>query len=144
MSAVRRTVVGALVRRPDRGGDRVLVARRTTPPDLAGRWEFPGGKVEAGEDARSALVREIAEELGVEVSLGRELTDHGRAWPISATHALRLFAASPVGGDPEPGADHDEVRWLTAGELEATPLDWLEADRRALPAVRDWLGLAED
>lgn len=47
----------------------VLAARRTTPPEAAGRWEFPGGKVEAGESASAALVREIAEELGCTIEV---------------------------------------------------------------------------
>ena len=60
-------VVGAAVVRHGR----VLATRRTNPPEAAGRWEFPGGKVEPGEDAEDAVVREIREELGCDVARDR-------------------------------------------------------------------------
>ena len=66
----RRTlVVGAAVVRDGR----LLAARRTTPPEAAGRWELPGGKVDAGESPDAALVREIREELGCAVNVDRWL-----------------------------------------------------------------------
>ncbi len=64
----------------------LLAARRTTPPEAAGRWELPGGKVEAGESPDDALVREIAEELGCRVRV--EWWLEGEA-PIGTTYVLR-------------------------------------------------------
>ena len=58
-------VVGAAIL----AGGRVLAARRTSPPEAAGRWEFPGGKVEPGETAEAALCREVAEELGCRIAV---------------------------------------------------------------------------
>jgi 8-oxo-dGTP diphosphatase len=134
----RRTVVGAvIVDGPAGGVRRVLAARRTGPPELAGRWEFPGGKVEQGETPEDALEREIHEELGVTVSVGVELADDGRAWPISDVYELRLFVTTAVVGEPTPGPDHDAVRWLGADELH--DVDWLESDDQALDAVRNLL-----
>ena len=133
-----RLVVGAVIVDRLAAPTRVLAARRTSPAELAGRWEFPGGKVEVGEAPAAALVREIREELSVPVRVGAELTtDEGGAWPISEKYELRLLFAVVVEGEPTAGADHDDLRWLGVDELES--LDWLPSDRQALPALRDRL-----
>ena len=104
-------------------GGRVLAARRTAPPSAAGRWEFPGGKVEPGESDDGSLVREIDEELGVEIRVDRWLAGEE---PIGERHLLRVALASLVHGEPAP-TEHDRVRWLAAAELH--DVDWLDADR---------------
>jgi 8-oxo-dGTP diphosphatase len=119
----RRLVVGAAVVR----GGRVLAARRTAPADVAGGWEFPGGKVEPGETPEAALVREVAEELGCWVAI--------EAWldpevPVGGHHVLRVAVARLVSGDPVP-TEHDRVRWLAAHELDTVP--WLAPDLPFLP-----------
>ncbi|OLT39657.1 DNA mismatch repair protein MutT [Serinicoccus sp. CNJ-927] len=108
----------------------VLAGRRSAPPRLAGGWEFPGGKVEAGEDPADAAVREAHEELGVRVRLGERV---GGAWPLSDPWRMWLWwaVAEPGGAAPLPLEDHDELRWLRAHELWQVP--WLEHD---LPVVR--------
>lgn len=125
----RILVVGAAVL--DRG--RVLATRRTAPPELAGRWEFPGGKVEPGEAPAAALVREVAEELGCTIEVDAWLP--GRA-PIGGRHELAVAAARLVAGEPQPH-EHDAVRWLAASELE--DVDWLEPDRPFLPGLREMM-----
>jgi 8-oxo-dGTP diphosphatase len=122
-------VVGAALVRDGR----VLAARRTTPAAAAGRWEFPGGKVEDGESPESALVREIAEELGVEIVVRRWLAG---AAPIGTTHELTVALASVVAGDPAP-VEHDLVRWLRPDEFD--DVDWLDPDRPFLPELRSLL-----
>lgn len=110
---------------------RVLAARRTGPPALRGRWEFPGGKVEPGEIPEDALMRELREELGVGVVLGAEfLAPLGDPWPISDRLEIRLWFATVVEGDPVAGDSHDELRWLDADSLES--VDWLDADKQVL------------
>ena len=133
MSAKPRVVVGAVIVR----AGRVLAARRTRPAELAGYWEFPGGKTEDGEDPRDALIREISEELAASIEVFDEVRGSGAPWPISDTYVLRLYLASVARGEPRPGADHDLLRWLAADELES--VDWLSSDRLALPAVRSTL-----
>ena len=87
-------VVGALIVDSLIEPRRVLAARRSGSNALQGRWEFPGGKVEPGESAEAALVREVQEELDVTLMLGHELTpSSGHSWPISEELGLGLFWA---------------------------------------------------
>ncbi|WP_193212182.1 (deoxy)nucleoside triphosphate pyrophosphohydrolase [Luteolibacter marinus] len=112
---------------------RVLACRRPAGKHLGGKWEFPGGKVEAGEGPAAALVRELEEELGIRVETGEALTpviwDYGRG-PIR----LHPFVCRIVSGNPHPH-EHSEIRWCGRDELAG--LDWAEAD---VPILREWLG----
>jgi 8-oxo-dGTP diphosphatase len=112
----------------------LLTARRAVPASLAGRWEFPGGKVEAGESPEQALHREIREELGVRIALGAELVgpDDG-AWRLSETSTMRVWLAEVEEGTPQPLVEHDEVRWLPIGHWAGVP--WLDADVRIVEAL---------
>jgi 8-oxo-dGTP diphosphatase len=131
MCAARVAVVGAAIVRDGR----VLTARRTAPPEAAGRWEFPGGKVEPGESPEAALVREIREELGCAVEVAGWLPGEV---PIGERHLLTVALAVLAGdADPDP-REHDELRWLTAVQLD--DVDWLEPDRPFLPHLRAVLG----
>jgi 8-oxo-dGTP diphosphatase len=125
-----QVVVGAVIVK----AGRVLAARRKRPADLAGCWEFPGGKVEDDEDPRDALIREVLEELSVSIAIAEEVSGDGTPWRISEKYVLRLYLASVVRGELQPGPDHDLLLWLTVGELEL--VDWLPSDRLALAAVR--------
>ncbi|MGC0419216.1 (deoxy)nucleoside triphosphate pyrophosphohydrolase [Embleya sp. AB8] len=121
-----RIVVGAAILH--RG--RVLAACRSAPAELAGGWEFPGGKVEPGEGEPAALVRECREELGVTVRPVRRLPG---AWPLGKGYVLRVWLADLVSGEPAPLQDHSALRWLDAGAVAG--LDWLPADRPAAELV---------
>ncbi|MCG2798780.1 MAG: (deoxy)nucleoside triphosphate pyrophosphohydrolase [Cellulomonas sp.] len=112
----------------------LLAARRLRPASLAGRWEFPGGKVEEGETPEQALHRELREELGVRVGLGPEIVgpDDG-GWLLSDRYVMRLWTAEIVSGTPEPLVEHDELRWLPAGQWLTVP--WLDADVRIVHAL---------
>lgn len=115
------------------GGGAVLVARRTGPGALAGRWEFPGGKVEPDETLPEALVRELREELGVTIQVDAEFESTSGPWPIDDRHVLHVFFATLVAGEPAPLGSHDEVRWVDADELLS--LDLLDADRPVAAAL---------
>ena len=108
---------------------RLLVAQRLRPPDLAGRWELPGGKVAPDETEPEALARELAEELGVEVAVGDRLGDDVA---LNATTTLRAYMVSLIRGEPR-SHDHGALRWVTAAQLHE--IDWVPADRDWLPAL---------
>jgi 8-oxo-dGTP diphosphatase len=111
--------VGAAVLRDGR----LLACRRTAPPEVAGGWELPGGKVEPGESPEAALVREVAEELGIAITVTGWLDGSS---PIADTHVLTVATARVTRWTPRP-VEHDRLRWLGHAELDDVP--WLPADR---------------
>lgn len=129
----RIVVVGAALL----DGGRLLAARRSAPPELAGRWELPGGKVEKGETPEAALVRELREELGVETEAVERIPGE---WPLRAPYVLRVWTARllPGSADPKPLQDHDELRWLTPAEI--WDVNWLDQDVEAVREVVDRFG----
>jgi 8-oxo-dGTP diphosphatase len=129
---MRAVVVGAAIVRDGA----VLAARRARPPELAGRWELPGGQVEAGESEAAALHRECREELGVSILVHRRL---GPDLPVGSARVLRVYVSGLAPGSAEPSAhEHSELRWVGSGEL--AELDWLDADRVLLPELAAELG----
>lgn len=108
---------------------RVLAQQRAFPPEAAGRWELPGGRVEPDESARDALVRECREELAVEVVPGEQL---GPDVPLPGGAVLRVHAAQLADPAAQPlPVEHAALSWVDATELAG--LDWLDADRTVLP-----------
>lgn len=130
MTRTLRVVAGAV-----RHQGRVLAALR--PPDAArgDLWELPGGKVEAGEDDRAALARELDEELGLTVEVGPHLAeavhDYGDVRIL-----LVAYGCTWRDGDLDV-REHAAVRWLGPDDLDAVA--WAPADVPLLPATRQWL-----
>jgi 8-oxo-dGTP diphosphatase len=107
----------------------LLAAQRANPPELAGRWELPGGKVEPGETEADALVRECREELGVTIVVGERAA--ADVATVGGEAVLRTYWARLVIGRPRP-LEHAALRWLTADEIR--DVDWLPAD---LPVIAE-------
>lgn len=99
--------------------NRILIARRREG-HLAGCWEFPGGKVEPGEGLAECLVRELREELGIQVEVLAPLTPVEHAYP-GKTVRLHAFRCRWLAGEPKTN-EHDQIAWVLPDELAAFPL----------------------
>ncbi|MCQ0971245.1 8-oxo-dGTP diphosphatase MutT [Paracoccus sp. TK19116] len=131
-----KTVLVAAVALIDRDG-RVLLAQRPPGKQMAGLWEFPGGKVEPGETPEAALIRELHEELGIETwrSCFAPLTFASHAY--ADFHLLMpLFACRKWEGIVQP-REGQTLRWVPPSELSAYPMP--DADVPLIPALRLWL-----
>lgn len=131
-------VVGAVVCDDLDHPTRFLAARRSYPPDLAGLWEFPGGKVDVGETREQALLRELEEELGVTGRLGAQIvgpeTGAGNGgWRTSPRHVMWVWWCA-VAAEPQVLGSHDALAWV--GREDALALPWLPGD---LPVVKEVL-----
>ena len=136
----------------------LLCAARSYPPEHAGQFELPGGKVESAERPEQALARELDEEIGLGVRLGPELVvprqlavaappnsspgDDAPAWPAMHGFRMRVWLAEPArpGERGRAGADHQRLEW---GRLDPPDqlrrLPWLEADLPIIDALVDAL-----
>lgn len=116
----------------DEGG-RVLIAQRPAGKHMAGRWEFPGGKVSAGESEQRALARELEEELGIELIAARPFMRLTHAYADREVE-LSLWLVERFAGAPRP-LDRQQLRWVAPADLAGE--DILEADRPFIEALRD-------
>jgi 8-oxo-dGTP diphosphatase len=116
---------------------RVLLAQRPEGKSMAGLWEFPGGKVEAGETPEQALIRELHEELGIDTwaSCLAPLTFASHAY--DDFHLLMpLFACRKWEGVPA-SQEGQTLRWVRPEDLRSYPMP--PADIPLIPILRDWL-----
>lgn len=121
-------VVGAVIIRDGA----ILCAQRGPDRSLPGVWEFPGGKIEAGESPHRALAREIDEELGCQVDVGDPVicTTHEYAFGVVT---LTTFYCKLVSGFPHP-AEHSAIAWLAPADFDT--LAWAPADLPAVKAIQ--------
>lgn len=94
---------------------RVLIALRPPHVYMPGVWEFPGGKVESGEDALAALKREYHEEIGIEISQAHPLLEHQHSYP-DRTVFLDVWEIEEYRGEPK-GCEGQEIHWAALSEL---------------------------
>jgi 8-oxo-dGTP diphosphatase len=120
-------VAGALY---DASG-RVLIAQRPPGKALAGRWEFPGGKLQDGEAPYDALVRELREELGVEVLAAERLMRYPHEYPGPVVW-LDMWIVTEWRGEPR-GLDGQALKWVEPARLDEE--DILEADQPIVAAL---------
>ena len=112
-------------------GGRILATQRGYG-EFKDKWEFPGGKMEAGESREEALRREIREELDTEINIGKLLCTVEYDYP--AFHlTMHCYLCSVVSGTLVL-KEHESARWLPTEALES--VDWLPADLQILPIIR--------
>jgi 8-oxo-dGTP diphosphatase len=123
---MKRVVAGLILQ-----NGRLLVCQRTRHQTMPLKWEFPGGKIEEGEQPRDALRRELEEELGILATIGDEVARIRHEYPNGAMVELRFFVVREYRGELENRIFRD-VRWVQATDLPK--FDFLEAD---LTLVKD-------
>ena len=111
---------------------KLLITQRHAQSHLGGLWEFPGGKREAGETFEQCLVREIWEELGVEIAVGEQFEEIFHDYPEKSVH-LKFFLCQLLSGEPQP-LDCAAVKWIGKAELAAH--EFPAADARLLEKLR--------
>jgi 8-oxo-dGTP diphosphatase len=106
----------------------ILAARRSDAQSHGGFWEFPGGKIDPGENAEQAIIREIKEELQADIIAKRRLQDTTFSYP-DKTVTLIPFICTVAFGTPKP-LEHAEIRWVDM--KESFGLEWLPPDKAIL------------
>ena len=125
----KQVVVAAILAR----GDRVLICQRTERQAFALQWEFPGGKVEAGEELVAALARELDEELGIRAAIGPEVAAVEHQYAEGLAVELHFFVVTEFAGEIE-NRIFQQVRWEARAALDAE--SFLEADRGVVRRLR--------
>lgn len=123
---MRHVVAGLILR-----DGKLLICQRTKHQPLPLKWEFPGGKIEEGEQPRAALFRELEEELGIQATIGNEVARLVHEYRSGGAVELRFFLVPDYTGEAE-NLIFEDIRWVEPAELPQ--FDFLDAD---LPLVRD-------
>ena len=114
-------VVAAVIER----NGQILIGQRKARGRHGLKWEFPGGKVEPGEEPRAALARELREELGIDAQIGEEIERYDFSYTAQAPTHLIFFRVTEFAGEPE-NLDFAQIAWAERGRL--AEYDFLEGD----------------
>lgn len=125
-------VVAAVIKVTNEKGEPMIFATQRGYGDFKGGWEFPGGKIEAGETPQEALVREIREELETEIAVGELIDTIEYDYPTFHL-SMDCFWAEIVSGDLVL-KEHEAAKWLTRDELDT--VEWLSADIGLIEKLR--------
>ena len=117
---------------------KIFIAKRQMTGDMGGRWEFPGGKIEEGEDLETAVVREMQEEFGVTVTVGRKITSGTFMHRDKACSLDVLEVKFPHDGMVERFAltEHTDYKWADINEIPQ--LNFVDSDLTVYDAVKKW------
>lgn len=111
---------------------KVLISQRTVQDDYFMQWEFPGGKVEVGESAEQALVRELREEIGIKVCEQKLLLKHSYDYPDKMVN-LAVFTVTQYLGEPI-GLENQALEWVSPSHL--SDVDFLSGNKKIIEAVQ--------
>lgn len=119
--------------------DSVLIAHRNPVGQMGGRWEFPGGKVDPGEDDIQAVIREFREEFGVTVTVGERVADaqfvhNGNTVQL---HAYRVFVPHDGMQEKYVLTEHSEYKWVSIEEIPS--LSFVDSDMLLYPEVKNYV-----
>lgn len=128
-------VVAAVIKATNEKGDPMIFATQRGYGDFKGGWEFPGGKIEAGETPKEALVREIREELETEIAVGKLIDTVEYDYPTFHL-SMDCFWAEIVSGNLVL-KEHEAAKWMTRDELDS--VEWLPADIGLIEKLRSKL-----
>lgn len=125
-------VVAAITKAVNENGETIIFATQRGYGDLKGGWEFPGGKIEAGETPQEALIREIKEELEIDISVGELIDTIEYDYPTFHL-SMDCFWTEIMSGDLVL-REHAAAKWLTKEELDS--VDWLPADITLIEKIK--------
>ena len=125
-----KQVVAALIIKDDK----ILVCQRTRHQSMPLKWEFPGGKIETGEQPRDALRRELDEELGIDATIGEEVMRIRHRYKTGSSVELRFYVVRQYAATIE-NRIFKEIRWATRAELPG--IDFLEADAKLVKELAE-------